>query len=578
MGQHPPGRIGAQDRFDEDLSPRLSGRADGLRVRLEALTGITKKKILPRPFLFQCPPLEEFCNPPEAPIWMADLTFRPLGEVRVGDEVIGWQPINGRLRLVPAKVLNAPRKAGSLVRVTFASGRTLRCTPQHLWRSAFGGGDGNGDRREFFVRPEMGRTLCHVVEPTRPVSPALAREAAWLGGVFDGEGSVSPGGAIHIAQSVDANPEMRGEIERVLAMLGFDFSGEREAYVQLRGAERGATRKSNQGRQVLVDFVNVANPFRRPLFVSRGLRTANFTHDRIVGVEPDGEGDVYALTTTTGNYVAWGYASKNSVEYSHAHSDYETVTDGQYSRPGGVQLRTVSFDTLFVDWGAYTINYREDEEPPEVEWLTSRLVGLVESGSPFLLTAAHAFPSGGFQNWDLTEAGPEVQMPATLRTVRVAEKAGEGDARYVNVAFTEYRDPVVPRKGKGRKGGAGSPGGRAWPATVLLKVGGSAFDAATRGAVGPEGKPATWTRLAQHYYGPGASKELARYLAEENGMGNWGLNTPLIERPEFVASIQRWRRKKGDKKGPYLDLKLRVPPPPSAVDPTRPGDPYSTVR
>jgi hypothetical protein len=30
-----------------------------------------------------------------------------------------------------------------------------------------------------------------------------------------------------------------------------------------------------------------------------------------VSVEPDGEGEVISLTTTTGNYVAWGYASKN---------------------------------------------------------------------------------------------------------------------------------------------------------------------------------------------------------------------------------------------------------------------------
>jgi hypothetical protein len=33
--------------------------------------------------------------------------------------------------------------------------------------------------------------------------------------------------------------------------------------------------------------------------------------DRIVAVEPAGESEVISLTTETGNYVAWGYASKN---------------------------------------------------------------------------------------------------------------------------------------------------------------------------------------------------------------------------------------------------------------------------
>jgi DNA polymerase III subunit alpha len=32
-----------------------------------------------------------YCNPPEAPIWMGDLSFKPLGEIKVGDEVMGWE-------------------------------------------------------------------------------------------------------------------------------------------------------------------------------------------------------------------------------------------------------------------------------------------------------------------------------------------------------------------------------------------------------------------------------------------------------------------------------------------------------
>ena len=30
---------------------------------------------------------ERYCNPPEAPIWMGDLGFKPLGDVQVGDTV-----------------------------------------------------------------------------------------------------------------------------------------------------------------------------------------------------------------------------------------------------------------------------------------------------------------------------------------------------------------------------------------------------------------------------------------------------------------------------------------------------------
>jgi predicted phage terminase large subunit-like protein len=36
------------------------------------------------------------------------------------------------------------------------------------------------------------------------------------------------------------------------------------------------------------------------------------THEKVISIEPDATEMVYGLTTTTGNYVAWGFASSNS--------------------------------------------------------------------------------------------------------------------------------------------------------------------------------------------------------------------------------------------------------------------------
>src|SRR5687768_16110445 len=154
------------------------------------------------------------------------------------------------------------------------------------------------------------------------------------------------------------------------------------------------------------------------------------------------------------------------VEYAHGHTDYDTVGAGEFSRKGGVKLRTTSFDTLFVDWATWTVT----SDFPPIESITDELIELTESGSPFLLTVARVATIGGFDGWDLSQAGPELQMPATLRSLRVSEKAGEGDARYLNVSFVEYRDPVVAalRRGKKRRSG-----GRTFPQTVMMtKTGG----------------------------------------------------------------------------------------------------------
>src|SRR5579871_345513 len=34
--------------------------------------------------------IRDWCNTPEAPVWMGDYSFKPIGEINVGDEVIGW--------------------------------------------------------------------------------------------------------------------------------------------------------------------------------------------------------------------------------------------------------------------------------------------------------------------------------------------------------------------------------------------------------------------------------------------------------------------------------------------------------
>lgn len=209
-----------------------------------------------------------------------------------------------------------------------------------------------------------------------------------------------------------------------------------------------------------------------------------------------------------------------SVDYSFSHADYDTATAGQFSRPGGLQLRTTSFDTLFVDFASFAIT----EDFPPIEDMTADLIELCETGSPFLLTVAHQLPPGGFSNWGLTLAGPELQMYATLRTVRVTERAGEGDARYSNVSFVEYRDPVVAtfRLGKQVK----RPGGKTFPRGVTM---------------GPDGKGVTdkgfllqdvltLSSLARSFYG---KAEGAKWIAAANGLTDWGSNTPLIQHVRF---------------------------------------------
>jgi hypothetical protein len=232
-------------------------------------------------------------------------------------------------------------------------------------------------------------------------------------------------------------------------------------------------------------------------------------------------------------------------DYAHSHTDYDTPTKGQFSRKGGRTLRTVSFDTLVVDQGSFTILGRD----VEIEEFCDRLVKICERGDPFIFTVAHQMPPRGYASWGRTLAGPEIQMEATLRTVRISEKAGEGDARYIGLSVVEYREPFVSQRKLGEAAGEDSKG-RDWPKVVLLKRDGRAEDKDTGIALGDHPlQPLTLALLAKKFY---SEPKWWAFIAEyrKNRINNWGPNDQLVQYFDEQRRTKDW------------PVKIHVPKPP----------------
>lgn len=274
-----------------------------------------------------------FCNPPEAPIWMADLSHKPIGEIKIGDKVVGWNKelpkdcvSRGRV-LQESIVTNVMRRQSPIVKVTMESGRSFRCTPDHKWLTlSSGGSKKNG---EWYAEPKVGRKLAHVIDPTPQLPEDLKRDAAWLGGLFDGEGYAARAKALTICQSKNVNPKICENIERVLNSLGFDWT-----YHQINSklGEGGAYhikayQDERRSKQAAVDFANWTTPVQLHKLQDKVFTSGWRNEDRIKSIEEDGEGEVIALTTSTGNYICNGYASKNcnSSPYSKVGMFYERV-------------------------------------------------------------------------------------------------------------------------------------------------------------------------------------------------------------------------------------------------------------
>lgn len=165
------------------------------------------------------------------------------------------------------------------------------------------------------------------------------------------------------------------------------------------------------------------------------------------------------------------------VSHSFEHTDYTTIKGQTFSRKSSKGLRTIQFQTLIVDWGSFV-----NVDVYDFSDLTDTLVKVCESGSPVKLTV---------------DRGDDTSfaMDVTLRQFDVEEKAGEPDARYFDVTFTEWRDAYVVRKAK-------------WPARHKL----------VRGD--------TLSSLATKYYG---KPTLARIIAKANKITTFGFNTEIVK-------------------------------------------------
>ena len=266
--------------------------------------------------------VNRYCNTPEAPVWMADGSFKPIGEIVVGDVVMGWRRSESRSRRikVASTVLEVRRRiAPEVIEVTMESGNVIRTTPDHFWLrvkggATLGGLSENGDHFVQIGSPSESRIgrktqrLSLVITPPRKLSTEEQRKADWLCGVYDGEGCRD-----FIAQSKSHNPEIHAKIGEYLTDLGVEYRVDDTGY-QLKG-----------GIQMFSNLYSWwgENLTKRDYFIKRLTRgnrygdnregQLNRTTDRIVSVRSIGPGEVVSMQTSSGNYVAWGYASKNCV-------------------------------------------------------------------------------------------------------------------------------------------------------------------------------------------------------------------------------------------------------------------------
>ena len=251
------------------------------------------------------------CNPGEAPILMSDFSLKPIKDVKVGDEVIGFEfgKPDRKHRLVKTVVTETNSRVADVNKVHLDSGKTIRCTEDHRWFTGR-----HDETHQPYLKAKVGRPLLEVVDVSEDTDIERLKAYQYLAGMIDGEGACKYG-STSIHQSKEKNPEVYQRIKETLDFLDIKYH-QYDNYFVLNG-----------GKKTKFDILRYGNPAKKHQIVKTIMDNSGWMvqrRDNVIEIEPDGREDVYALTTETGNYVVWGYASKNC-QYQNLPIDDDTA-------------------------------------------------------------------------------------------------------------------------------------------------------------------------------------------------------------------------------------------------------------
>jgi hypothetical protein len=343
-----------------------------------------------------------YCLDPSTRVLCADLHWRAIGMLAVGDEIVGFDETLGHQNKLRHATIQGTRFVQRpCYRLHTTHGEVI-CSDEHLWPTLRHHGSKkthNYTRRATWVpthRLVAGDRLFMLVEPWSDLS--CTWRGAYLAGAYDGEANITPGN-VYFAQ----NPGL--VLDRVLHLLlelGFtpgsiEFGTGRCHRVRLSG-NRAALR-----------FLGAVRPVRllagsRKMWEGARVFGKLTPKPRIVASEPIGQRWVCATQTSTRTLIAEGFLTHNcGLEMTPCGSGL-----GHPAAPG--QLFT---DAQYAAVTAIAVDFGHRQKIPEGWWDTPRLAGHEDLG---LLDRCDA--KGG---WDpgFLRAKPYFDMHA-LRTMIAA--------------------------------------------------------------------------------------------------------------------------------------------------------------
>ena len=282
-----------------------------------------------------------FCVDPSTRVLTAECQWVPIASLKPGQEIVavdehvpGGRGKGRKMRT--AQVVAVGEVYRKAYRITFDDGREVICTDQHPWLSRKVATDckwrslsGKGNQVEGKLT--VGAQVRWI---TKPWDDQPNYEDGWMGGMLDGEGSMSrpssSGAEINVSQ-VEGPAFAR--MEMYLHQRGYNYRTE---------TDNKPERKSKHGREPvhklcisrMDEMFRLIGQTKPSRFIGRrfwegkdlpGQRTG-IGWATIASIEELGEQAMIDLQTTTGTYIAEGFVSHNTTFSCILALDYALFT------------------------------------------------------------------------------------------------------------------------------------------------------------------------------------------------------------------------------------------------------------
>jgi len=334
------------------------------------------------------------CLGPGTRVLGADLRYRPITSLSVGDTLVGFDEHGGRSvrrRFHPTIVESLERIIRPSIELTTPVG-TVVASEEHLWlvRPVWGGA---GTSLIWKATRDL-KLGDQILTLGTPWELDDSWETGWLAGMYDGEGYIS-GGRVGIAQSHTHNPGLVTRIQNALTARGYLWSEHRgkKGISQFRHGNEHDKRMLADLR--LLGTLRPARLITQSASVWSGVACNAADVTEVVGLRQIGAQEVITIGTSTHTLIAEGLLSHNSPLLLGVHRKtrrqaaagrpYDIMVMGHWHQEIWLPARGLLVGNCLkgFDEHSYIQNY-EPSPPAQALWITTPEHGVTFSAPVFV--------------------------------------------------------------------------------------------------------------------------------------------------------------------------------------------------